>query len=113
MADINQIVTLGIGTPSDIEHLILVGLNANPVAVVVIDTPYPVHAAMRDYSVTAADRNTAYVNTYSTSYLTDQNGNYLTDQSGNRLIVTVVTLQNVYSVTVPKRDYSVTVPEVS
>ena len=28
MADINQVVTLGIGTPADIEHFILFGLNA-------------------------------------------------------------------------------------
>ncbi len=27
MADINQIITLGIGTPSDIEHFVLFGLN--------------------------------------------------------------------------------------
>ena len=27
MADINQIITLGIGTPGDIEHFILFGLN--------------------------------------------------------------------------------------
>lgn len=33
MADINQIITLGIGTPSDIEHLTLVGLNAEDVPV--------------------------------------------------------------------------------
>lgn len=32
MADINHIITLGIGTPADIEHFILVGLNANPAA---------------------------------------------------------------------------------
>lgn len=30
MADINQIVTLGIGIPGDIEHFILFGLNAAP-----------------------------------------------------------------------------------
>ena len=29
MADINQIITLGIGTPSDIEHFILFGLNTS------------------------------------------------------------------------------------
>ena len=33
MADINQIISLGIGTPADIEHFILLGLNANPAAV--------------------------------------------------------------------------------
>lgn len=27
MADINHVVTLGIGTPGDIEHFILLGLN--------------------------------------------------------------------------------------
>lgn len=27
MADINQLITFGIGTPSDIEHFILFGLN--------------------------------------------------------------------------------------
>ena len=30
MADINQTITLGIGTPADIEHFILFGLNINP-----------------------------------------------------------------------------------
>lgn len=33
MADINQIITLGIGTPADISHLILVGLSPNVSAV--------------------------------------------------------------------------------
>lgn len=27
MADINQVITLGIGEPADIEHFILLGLN--------------------------------------------------------------------------------------
>ena len=93
--------------------ILLIGGASGGSPAVVIDTPYPVHAAARDYSVTAANRNTAYNYTYSNSYLIDQNGNYLTDQNGNRLIVTVATLQNVYSVTAPKRDYSVTVPEVT
>ena len=31
MADINQVITLGVGTPADIEHFILVGLNVNVV----------------------------------------------------------------------------------
>lgn len=31
MADVNQIITLGVGTPSDIPHFILVGLSVNPV----------------------------------------------------------------------------------
>lgn len=29
MAQINQIITIGIGTPGDIEHFILVGLSAS------------------------------------------------------------------------------------
>ena len=29
MADINEIITLGIGTPSDIKHFILLGLNGS------------------------------------------------------------------------------------
>lgn len=29
MADINQIITLGIGTPADIEHFILIGLSVS------------------------------------------------------------------------------------
>lgn len=29
MADINQIITIGVGTPADIEHFILVGLNGS------------------------------------------------------------------------------------
>jgi hypothetical protein len=30
MADINEVITLGIGTPSDIPHFVLVGLSPNP-----------------------------------------------------------------------------------
>ena len=30
MADINQVITLGIGTPGDREHFILFGLNGAP-----------------------------------------------------------------------------------
>jgi hypothetical protein len=33
MADINQVISLGIGTPADIKHLILVGLSPNVSAV--------------------------------------------------------------------------------
>ena len=29
MADINQVITLGIGIPADIEHFVLFGLNAS------------------------------------------------------------------------------------
>jgi hypothetical protein len=37
MANINEIITLGIGTPSDIPHLTLFGLSpTGPVAVVVV-----------------------------------------------------------------------------
>lgn len=32
MADINQIITVGIGTPADIPHFILVGLSPSEVA---------------------------------------------------------------------------------
>jgi len=34
MADIDQIITLGIGTPSDIEHFILFGLNVGVIGVI-------------------------------------------------------------------------------
>lgn len=30
MPDINEVITLGVGTPSSIEHFILLGLNGNP-----------------------------------------------------------------------------------
>ena len=35
MADINQIISLGIGTPADVPHFLLVGLstNENPVTI--------------------------------------------------------------------------------
>ena len=36
MADINQVISLGIGTPSSIEHFILVGLNTEAPALAVI-----------------------------------------------------------------------------
>lgn len=47
MADINQIITLGIGTPSDIGHFVLVGLTPNTI---VPPTPsfkiIPIHAGL-------------------------------------------------------------------
>lgn len=30
MADINQVITLGVGTPADVLHFLLIGLNINP-----------------------------------------------------------------------------------
>lgn len=33
MADVNHIITLGIGTPADIPHFVLVGLSPNTFAV--------------------------------------------------------------------------------
>lgn len=36
MANINQVITLGIGTPSDITHFVLVGLG--PLQVSIIDS---------------------------------------------------------------------------
>jgi hypothetical protein len=30
MADINQVITLGVGTPSDVAHFTLFGLSVNP-----------------------------------------------------------------------------------
>ena len=56
MADINQVITLGIGTPSDIEHFILLGLNG------VQHTTAPDCRTMtpatesREYDVPAEDR---------------------------------------------------------
>jgi len=39
MADINQVITLGIGTPSSIPHFILFGLNPTPSTIVTIPSP--------------------------------------------------------------------------
>lgn len=39
MADINQIITLGLGVPSDIEHLILFGLNGSGAPIPPIPIP--------------------------------------------------------------------------
>lgn len=36
MADINEIITLGIGTPSDIPHFILLGLSPGSVVPIVV-----------------------------------------------------------------------------
>lgn len=61
MADIHQIITLGIGTPADIEHFILVGLNATG-AVDLVD-PYAiiltVAAETRTITIEADDRTIA------------------------------------------------------
>ncbi len=35
MADINHIITLGIGTPADIPHFVLVGLSVNPNPIII------------------------------------------------------------------------------
>ena len=34
MANVNQVITLGVGTPSDIEHFILLGLGSLQVGVI-------------------------------------------------------------------------------
>jgi hypothetical protein len=41
MADINQVITLGIGTPSDIEHFILFGLNGSTASGIAFDFTRP------------------------------------------------------------------------
>jgi hypothetical protein len=52
LADINQIITLGIGTPADIEHFILMGLNATgPVAVIDATPDWIVQCAADDMHV--------------------------------------------------------------
>jgi hypothetical protein len=33
MADIHAVISLGLGSPGDIEHFTLVGLNANPASI--------------------------------------------------------------------------------
>jgi hypothetical protein len=35
VADINHIITLGIGTPADIPHFVLVGLSVNPNPIII------------------------------------------------------------------------------
>jgi hypothetical protein len=35
VADINHIITLGIGTPADIPHFVLVGLSINPNPIII------------------------------------------------------------------------------
>ena len=52
MSDINQIITLGIGTPADIKHFILVGLNTG-VAVVTM-TLAPNRSAILWYDSTSS-----------------------------------------------------------
>jgi hypothetical protein len=61
MADINQVITLGIGTPGDIEHFILVGLNSAQAGVggcVTVTDTYRWSVTLTDtyrWSVTLAD----------------------------------------------------------
>ena len=75
MADINQVITLGIGTPADIEHFILVGLNATG-SVAVVD-PYAiiltVAAETRTITVEADDR-TLVVSARGTIIVPDKDG---------------------------------------
>ena len=61
MADINQIITLGIGTPADLEHFILVGLNATG-SVAVVDPRaivITVASETRTFTVQSEDRTIA------------------------------------------------------
>ena len=45
MSDVSQVITLGIGTPADIPHFVLVGLSTNP-------NPTPPHVVI--YNLAAA-----------------------------------------------------------
>lgn len=54
MADVNNVISLGIGSPASIEHFILFGLNANPA--VAPSTPsgtggIPVFTSARLYAI--------------------------------------------------------------
>ena len=64
MADINQVITLGIGTPGDIEHFILVGLNGAPETtptVVMASTLRAMNPEYRDLNPSYRGMNPEYV----------------------------------------------------
>lgn len=56
MADINQIISLGIGTPADIPHFLLVGLSVNDV--VAADVTVDVFCVVRETPTTCVVRET-------------------------------------------------------
>ncbi len=66
-----------------------------------------------DLSLTVPEEKTEYAEVYRTYNLTDHSANKLTDHSGNYLVATVATIENVYVLTVPSDDLSITVPEES
>jgi len=73
-----------------------------------------VTALPRDYSVTAPDRHTQYLNVYDYDILMDEAGDTLVDEAGDTLVSDIyATPHNIYTVHAPARDYSVTVPEES
>lgn len=51
MSDLNQIITLGIGVPSDIAHFVLVGLSINDVALVSASPDWIVQAMADDVTI--------------------------------------------------------------
>ena len=62
MADINQVITLGIGTPSDIEHFTLFGLTIAPLGVKYVnlyERPIAVTVDDRDVATSLDERDIA------------------------------------------------------
>ena len=72
-----------------------------------------VYVPARDYSVTVPERYTNTGWTVVTETLVDESGNILVDESAFILGADTTTFQNQYVITVPARDYSVTVPQES
>lgn len=100
MADINNLITLGVGTPSSIEHLTLFGLNALPGAPV--DAIVVVYFSEDDLSVTIPTEKMAYAPITTPYALTD--GTYTLTDGTYTLTAGVTESQNIYVVNFPPDD---------
>lgn len=111
MPDINQIITEGIGTPSDIEHYILDGLNANPE--VATDPAYGIDvlASLLDLTVVVPGIAQEYTSVYYTYQLARENGDLLKRENGDVLTALVIKLEHAHVIHAPLQDLTVVVPE--
>jgi hypothetical protein len=64
-----------------------------------------------DFSVTVPEEKTENTAWFDLAYMTDNSANRLTDNSGNYLVFTKTSTENVYVLTVPPDDLSVTITE--
>ena len=112
MADVKNIVTLGIGaSPGKVTWFITTGLE--PDAEIALDSAYAidVHAALQDLTVVVPAIAQEYTEVFYLDTLVDEAGDTLVDGDGNILMAERVELEMAYVVHAALQDLTVVVPE--